>query len=1100
MAFAGAGTADLAFILKMRDEATAVLRRHQQALASTGQAANQAGAGFNRAGQSIRGFTGNAAAATSSIGAMGQAIGQLIGSITAAITTVSGFTKAVRDFGELEQGMIGVAKTTGMSAGEITKMTEDLVQMSMRLPSTTGELTELAQAAGQVGVNGAENILAYTETLAKLGSASNLAGEDAAGMLATIQILTKTPFSEVKNMASAIVQLGNDSRATERQIADMAAEVAKGTANYKLSAQEVLGLSTSFVELAVTPELAKSTVQRLYGSLSQATKEGGENLRMLGEMTGMTKKQFTELFRSDPTQAVLKFAEAYGKMNSAQKNTSPLMKAFKLDQLELLGVLDPVSLNLDMVNKRIKQSTDAWKDNVALDKEADAALTGLLTQLKLTGNAVTAVSQTVGAEFAPVLKDIAVRVREALQAFRDWFRSLDEGQRQILAWGALATGVLTSVGLAFAAIVPLLPVIAAGIAAIAAAMVTVFPYVAVIGGLAAAYVLLTRETKAAIPIQEEFKQQQDRMKGITQELIGASDDRAAALKRERDQLISNAEAVVKLQQAEIARQRAVWAMQDQTGVPQDLLARQIRENELNAEEAAGNAQLSQLRIIRDDTREDMGGTSGTGRPKTKPGAKPGGDVPEVTLADKDGAAKAKNNLKEILEAARAAQAQLALFNRTGSEAALANAQDMEKAKEALLSYAESAKLGTTDLAAISAKAGISQEQLATAFRLTREAAEGMDFKRYTMDAERHITATNKLAEATLKGARAVREQNIQNEIADELDAKKIKPGTPQAEMVEANIRSKYAANDNLSAAEALQAQREKLGLSKEELGLTGETEEKRALALQHLTDANELNRIGVGWTEKERTEWLKNADALAANQQAIAKHNADLQAFREAWVESGRVIGNALGDALMGTESWGDALKKIPSQLASIAYQLLVMKPLEQAMTGFDFWGMASKGAQFALGAWGSGGTGVDMTTHATAPVIGVESMMLPSAKGNVFPFAKGGGFTNSIVDRETFFRFAKGSGFANGVMGEAGPEAVVPLRRMSDGNLGVATAGGGGVTINAPVTVNISGGGGSPAANADLGKIVGAQVAGELRAMVVDELRKQMRPGGVMY
>jgi len=117
MAFAGAGTADLAFILKMRDEATAVLRRHQQALASTGQAANQAGAGFNRAGQSIRGFTGNAAAATSSIGAMGQAIGQLIGSITAAITTVSGFTKAVRDFGELEQGMIGVAKTTGMSAG-----------------------------------------------------------------------------------------------------------------------------------------------------------------------------------------------------------------------------------------------------------------------------------------------------------------------------------------------------------------------------------------------------------------------------------------------------------------------------------------------------------------------------------------------------------------------------------------------------------------------------------------------------------------------------------------------------------------------------------------------------------------------------------------------------------------------------------------------------------------------------------------------------------------------------------------------------------------------------------------------------------------------
>jgi phage-related minor tail protein len=149
------------------------------------------------------------------------------------------------------------------------------------------------------------------------------------------------------------------------------------------------------------------------------------------------------------------------------------------------------------------------------------------------------------------------------------------------------------------------------------------------------------------------------------------------------------------------------------------------------------------------------------------------------------------------------------------------------------------------------------------------------------------------------------------------------------------------------------------------------------------------------------------------------------------------------------------------------------------------------------------------MATYASAPVIGVESMALPSAKGNVFPFAKGnvfpfakgGGFTNSIIDSATMFKFARGSGFANGVMGEAGPEAVVPLRRMSDGNLGVASAGGGGgVTIHAPITVTVNGGGGTPAANADLGKIVGAQVAGELRVMVVDELRKQMRPGGVMY
>lgn len=54
--------------------------------------------------------------------------------------------------------------------------------------------------------------------------------------------------------------------------------------------------------------------------------------------------------------------------------------------------------------------------------------------------------------------------------------------------------------------------------------------------------------------------------------------------------------------------------------------------------------------------------------------------------------------------------------------------------------------------------------------------------------------------------------------------------------------------------------------------------------------------------------------------------------------------------------------------------------------------------------------------------------------------FAKGGAFTNSIVDRPTLFPFAKGTG----LMGEAGPEAIMPLTRGPDGALGVRAHGGG--------------------------------------------------------
>ena len=67
-------------------------------------------------------------------------------------------------------------------------------------------------------------------------------------------------------------------------------------------------------------------------------------------------------------------------------------------------------------------------------------------------------------------------------------------------------------------------------------------------------------------------------------------------------------------------------------------------------------------------------------------------------------------------------------------------------------------------------------------------------------------------------------------------------------------------------------------------------------------------------------------------------------------------------------------------------------------------------------------------------------------AKGGVYDaglqkFGKGGMFTNSIVASPTMFKFAKGTG----LMGEAGPEAIMPLKRDGQGNLGVRAGGGGG-------------------------------------------------------
>lgn len=90
----------------------------------------------------------------------------------------------------------------------------------------------------------------------------------------------------------------------------------------------------------------------------------------------------------------------------------------------------------------------------------------------------------------------------------------------------------------------------------------------------------------------------------------------------------------------------------------------------------------------------------------------------------------------------------------------------------------------------------------------------------------------------------------------------------------------------------------------------------------------------------------------------------------------------------------------------------------------------------------------------------GFLGSLLGGGGGGAMKFAKGGAFTNTIVDTPTLFRFANGGAF--GEMGEAGPEAIMPLKRGSDGSLGVQVHGGagasGGNTVNVSNNITVSG------------------------------------------
>ncbi|MRX50689.1 phage tail tape measure protein [Paracoccus sp. S-4012] len=167
-----------------------------------------------------------------------------------------------------------------------------------------------------------------------------------------------------------------------------------------------------------------------------------------------------------------------------------------------------------------------------------------------------------------------------------------------------------------------------------------------------------------------------------------------------------------------------------------------------------------------------------------------------------------------------------------------------------------------------------------------------------------------------------------------------------------------------------------------------------------------------------------------------AEFEAELARLRQSMLYTGREtgqlaagIGGGLRRAFDGLALDGmklsDALKGIARSLVDTAYSI-AMKPVQQAL------GAAVANGMNAM----IGGIGAP-TPFARGGVF---------TEGRVMPFARGG-----IVSQPTHFPMRGGTG----LMGEAGPEAIMPLRRGADGRLGVAAAGSAGRAVN--VTINVS-------------------------------------------
>lgn len=348
---------------------------------------------------------------------------------------------------DFEDSFAGVKKTVDATPEQLAKIKQGIIDLSTTgidgrgaIPQTTTELNELAAAGGQLGIS-QENIIDFTEVMAQMGSATNLVGEEGAATLARFQNVMGVGQNEIRNIGSAIVDLGNHSATTESEIAAMALRMGKYGSSVRMSAADVLGYSAALSSLGIEAQMGGSAIGRTWLSIETAVASGGEGLTKFAKYSGKSAEEFKKQWNTDSSGA---FNGLLKGLQSAENLT------LALDDLGINNTQDIQAMmalvnGYDLVTESVNRSNTAYQENTALQEEFNAKNETTASKLANTKNNIVEAARSIGETMLPSIQDASTTVADFAKGLSQMD---DEQKRAVVNTGAtvIALGALSKVG------------------------------------------------------------------------------------------------------------------------------------------------------------------------------------------------------------------------------------------------------------------------------------------------------------------------------------------------------------------------------------------------------------------------------------------------------------------------------------------------------------------------------------------------------------------------------------------------------------------------------------------------------------------------------
>ena len=324
-----------------------------------------------------------------------------------------------RDFATVSRSLVG-------SKYNSDALQQSLINLSETIPVSFKGITNIAGAGAQLGI-GASGLVSFTKVVAELTSTTNLTADAAENFLGKFKAIGGVNPSQFTQLASAVLDVGVHTAATEQQIAQAATGIVGIGKEAGFTTPQIIGLAGALTSVSSSirnPQLIRGTMTRFVTDISSAVRTGGPALEAYAKTAGLSTDAVQKAFGTAAFAGTFqKFIGGLDDIQKAGGDTVGVLNAIGIHSVQDIPLLLNLASGHDTLAEAMKRANEGWNNSYLLQEHFDKINQTLVSHVKEAGNALGALFNDLGKSSTGPLNSLVQGFTDATKAVDGFVKS-----------------------------------------------------------------------------------------------------------------------------------------------------------------------------------------------------------------------------------------------------------------------------------------------------------------------------------------------------------------------------------------------------------------------------------------------------------------------------------------------------------------------------------------------------------------------------------------------------------------------------------------------------------------------------------------------------